>query len=187
MASELLQHAVSVLQQGGIIAYPTEAVFGLGCDPHNETTVMRLLSLKARPISKGLILVAANSEQLKPYLAPVAAKYWEKAQASWPGPVTWLFPSRQSVSRALRGAHNTIAVRVSANPLIQSLCLAFGGAIISTSANKSGQSPSRSVAEVHAQFGNEIDMILPGEVDHTASPSVIRDLLTDHIIRPSNT
>ncbi len=184
MTNDALQHAVTVLKQGGIIAYPTEAVFGLGCDPNNETTVIRLLTLKERPISKGLILIAANSQQLKPYLAPVEAKYWEKVKLTWPGPVTWVFPSRQSVSSALRGAHSTIAVRVSADPLVQALCLAFGGAIVSTSANKSTYPASRSVAEVKTQFGNDLDMILPGEVDRAAKPSEIRDLLTDHIIRP---
>lgn len=183
MTNDPLQHAVTLLKQGGIIAYPTEAVFGLGCDPHNEATLMRLLALKERPISKGLILVAANSEQLKPYLAPVEAKYWEKVKLTWPGPVTWVFPSRPSVSSALRGAHATIAVRVSAEPLIQALCLAFGGAIVSTSANKSKQPASRSVAEVKTQFGNDIDLILPGEVDRNANPTEIRDLLTDKLIR----
>jgi len=142
------------------------------------------LSLKQRPVEKGLILIAANIEQLNTYLAPVDATHWQRAMATWPGPVTWVFPARNSVPAILRGAHTTLAVRVTAQPLVRLLCEAFGGALVSSSANIAAQPPARSVAEVRAQFPQGIDYILPGEVNPLAQPSEIRDVQTGKILRP---
>lgn len=184
MTNSELHRAIEALQRGGIIAYPTEAVFGLGCDPHNSAAVMRLLSLKQRPVEKGLILIASDIDQLRAYLAPVDASVWQRAMATWPGPVTWVFPARKTVPVALRGEHTTLAVRVTAHPLARMLCEAFDGALISSSANIAGQPPARNAAEVRAQFPKGIDYILDGEVNTQAKPSEIRDAQSGKILRP---
>ena len=182
-ASRSLQRAVSVLRHGGVLAYPTEAVFGLGCDPQNRDALQRLLRIKQRPWQKGLILIAADFAQLRPYVLPLSVAQWAQIQATWPGPVTWLLPARPGVSRQLRGVHNTIAVRVTAHQPTIALCRAFGGAIVSTSANRSGQWPARTTRAVRKQLGSEVDYILPGRLGGAAQPSQIRDLVSGQIVR----
>lgn len=179
-----MSEAANVLRRGGIVAYPTEAVFGLGCDPANESAVLRLLALKQRPVEKGLILIAASVEQLHPYIEMIDNQHWQNVLATWPGPVTWVFPAKHAVPRWLRGAHATIAVRVTAHPAARALCESFGGAIVSTSANISTQPPARNVDDIHAQFPAGIDYLLPGEVDLSARPSEIRDALSGAVLRP---
>ena len=183
--NEALNTAVQCLHEGGIIAYPTEAVFGLGCDPDNDVALQRLLALKQRPAHKGLILVAANMEQLRPYLEPLADAVMQKIQASWPGPVTWLCPAKATVSTLLRGEHNTLAVRVSAHPVVQQLCQLYGKPLVSTSANISTAAPATTAAAVQDIFADAIDFIVPGELGGDATPTEIRDALTNVIIRPA--
>lgn len=175
--------AIQALHNGGIIAYPTEAVFGLGCDPDNHQALTGLLELKQREPSKGLILIAADVAQLAPYIAKVDDTLMQRALTTWPGPYTWLFPCAQSLDPLLIGEHKTIAVRVTAHPVARALCLAFGKPIISTSANLSGQAAARSVAEVKSQFGDRIKIVVDGEVDLQAKPSEIRDLQSNKLIR----
>ncbi len=183
MQNKAIDAAVQCLRNGGIIAYPTEAVFGLGCDPGNHQALTSLLDLKQREASKGLILIAAEVAQLTPYIAKVDDTLMQRALATWPGPYTWLFPCAQSLDPLLTGEHKTIAVRVTAHPAARALCLAFGKPIISTSANLSGQAAARSVDEVKSQFGDRIKIVVDGEVDLQASPSEIRDLQSNKIIR----
>lgn len=181
-----IQAAVRMLQAGGVIAYATEAVFGLGCDPRNLPALEKLLQLKQRPPHKGLILIAGSEQQLHPYLAleNISAAMWQRVRATWPGPVTWLLPVAEQVSSLVCGEHSTLAVRVSAQPQVRALCAAFGGAIISTSANLCDKPPARSVAEVQAQFAEQLDLILIGETGGAAKPSEIRDAATGNIVRP---
>jgi len=181
---DLLQ-AVEVLRGGGVIAYATEAVFGLGCDPQNNRAIERLLQLKQRPEHKGLILIAADEAQLHPYLdmAAISETMWQRVRASWPGPVSWLLPCAASVSRLLRGEHTTLAVRVTAHPQAAALCRAFGGAVVSTSANISQQPPARNAGEVARQLAGRIDGILSGVTGGATNPSEIRDARTGKILR----
>ncbi|MDH5178913.1 MAG: L-threonylcarbamoyladenylate synthase [Gammaproteobacteria bacterium] len=181
--SDRIAQATSILQQGGVIAYPTEAVYGLGCDPNRLDAVQRILDLKQRPAEKGLILVAADFSQLEAWLLPLEPAIRQRVLAAWPGPVTWLCPVRPEVSPLVRGTHATLAVRVSAHPLVQSLCKAFGGPLISTSANISDQPAARSAAEVQTIFGEQLDLIVEGELGESARPTEIRDALTNTIIR----
>jgi L-threonylcarbamoyladenylate synthase len=183
--SAKLEQATQVLHAGGVIAYATEAVFGLGCDPQNPQAIEKLLHLKQRPARKGLILIAANEQQLHPYLALslIDAAMWQRVRASWPGAVTWLLPAAPQVSPLLRGEHATLAMRVSAHTQVCALCDAFAGALVSTSANRSGQPPARTVDDVATQFGDELDLILIGETAGAAKPSEIRDARTGKIIR----
>ena len=172
------------IHRGGVIAYPTEAVFGLGCDPLNPTAVQRLLNIKQRPMSKGLILIASRFEQLQPFIAPLDNASLTLLQESWPGPITWLVPAREDTPRWLRGEHASIAVRVTAHPLASALCEITGHALVSTSANPSGLPPARQSLRVHKYFPHQLDMVLTGKVDPQSSPTPIRDLATKKLIRP---
>jgi L-threonylcarbamoyladenylate synthase len=184
MSAEV-EHAAQVLRAGGVIAYATEAVFGLGCDPQNSQAIEKLLQLKQRPAHKGLILIAANEQQLHPYLAlsSITDSMWQRVRATWPGPVTWIMPAAQSVSPLLSGEHDTLAVRVSAHPQVRALCLAFDGALVSTSANRNSELPAKSIDEVAAQFDDKLDLILLGQTAGAAKPSEIRDAVTGKIVR----
>jgi L-threonylcarbamoyladenylate synthase len=173
------------IRHGGVIAYPTEAVYGLGCDPLSPGAVQRILTLKQRPEGKGLILIAAELAQLEAFLSPLSDEIQSRLQQSWPGPVTWLVPAREETSILLRGQHSTIAVRVTAHPIASALCRRAGMAIVSTSANRSGQAPCRSAEGVKSIFGSQIDFILKGSLGHSRAPSEIRDAISGKIIRPS--
>ena len=171
------------IQTGGIVAYPTEAVYGLGCDPSNEQAVRRLLALKRRPLHKGLILIAADFAQLAPFLLPLSSADQAQLAATWPGPYTWLIPSRPDTPRWLRGQHDTLAVRVTAPPLAALLCRACGHALVSTSANFSNHPPARTALAVRRQLGGCIDALLPGPTDGAAKPTEIRDLRSGQRVR----
>lgn len=176
--------AAQVVLSGGIIAYPTEAVYGLGCDPFNGAALLRLLALKQRAMEKGLIVVAADSVQLDDLVDFPNAAIRRKIIASWPGPVTWAVPARPGVPRALTGAHSTLAVRVSAHPVVQALCREINQPLVSTSANLACSPPARSALAVRGIFGQNVDYILHGTVNRDAKPSEIRDALTDRVLRP---
>jgi len=174
-----LTHAARVLRDGGVVAYATEHCFGLGCDPRNERAVARILQIKRRPPGKGLILIAADIDQLAPYVAAVP----ENVAATWPGPYTWLLAPRAQAPRWIMGTHPRIAVRVTAHPQAAALCRAAGMAIVSTSANRSGQRPARNLREVARRFGASVDYILPGRVGTLAAPTPIRDAETGQLVR----
>lgn len=180
-----LRRACRHLWQGGVIAYPTEAVYGLGCDPLNPEAVERLLALKQRPMAKGLILIASDFEQLQPYLLPLSPELEGRVAGSWPGPVTWLLPARPEVPAWLRGEHTSLAVRVTAHPLAAELCRTFGGPVVSTSANISRRPPARSPLDVQRIFGDSLDYILHGPLGEQARPTEIRDGLSGRIVRPA--
>ena len=178
-----LRAVARAVQAGGIVAYPTEAVYGLGCDPRNEWAVRRLLALKRRPMHKGLILIAADFAQLAPFLQPLAPADQARLAATWPGPYTWLIPSRTDTPRWLRGRYDTLAVRITAHPLAAALCQACGHALISTSANFSGRPPARTALTVRRQLGRAIDAVLAGPTGSAAKPTEIRDLRSHRLIR----
>lgn len=179
-----LRAAARVVKSGGLIAYPTEAVYGLGCDPRNEGAVRRLLALKHRPMRKGLILIAADFTQLAPFLQPLAATDRALIAATWPGPHTWLIPARSDTPRWLRGRHDTLAVRVTAHPLAAALCRICGHPLVSTSANRSGRPPARTALAVRRQLGEKaIDYLLTGSTGGAAQPTEIRDLRTGRRVR----
>jgi L-threonylcarbamoyladenylate synthase len=175
--------AVECLRAGGIIAYPTEAVYGLGCDPGNETAVLRLLQLKNRPAAAGLILIADQFERCEPFVAQLGPGQLDRALTTWPGPVTWLFPRGEGVPDWLAGVHPTIALRVTAHPVCRSLCAEFGAAIVSTSANPSEAEPARTPERVEEYFGEALCGIVAGELGGSQRPSEIRDLASGRIIR----
>lgn len=177
--------AARKLSAGALLAYPTEAVWGLGCDPLNEAAVRRLLALKQRSPDKGLILVAADPAQLAPFAAfdALPPARCHEVLASWPGPYTWIVPARPAAPPWICGQHRGIAVRVSAHPEVIALCRAFAGALVSTSANLSGQPPARNFAELDAALLSRLDGVLAGETGGRQQPSEIRDAASGALLR----
>jgi L-threonylcarbamoyladenylate synthase len=173
------------LRAGGVVAYPTEAVFGLGCDPHDRAAFDRLFALKERPPTQGVLLIGADFAQVEPYIdrAALPDEALERARSTWPGPNTWIFPRAPSVPAWLAGAHAGIALRVTAHAPAAALCRAFGGAIVSTSANRHGEPPARSVADVQAAFGDSLDAILNAPLGGLERPTPIRDAMTGVAVR----
>ncbi|ELO1775796.1 threonylcarbamoyl-AMP synthase [Vibrio fluvialis] len=179
------EHTLQALQAGEVIAYPTEGVFGVGCDPDNPQAIEKLLQLKQRPVEKGLILIAASYQQLLPYIdeSQLTQEQLERVQSTWPGPVTWIMPASQRVSHWVSGQFDTIAVRVTDHPLVQKLCLAYGKPLTSTSANLSGLPPCMTTQEVEQQLGDKLVAILQGETGGRNKPSEIRDANTLQVLR----
>ena len=176
--------ATQVVRDGGVIAYPTEAVWGLGCDPWQRPAVERILAIKERSASKGLILVASSMAQLQTLLAPLSAEQQQFLASHWPGPFTFLIPDPGQWAPAwVRGEHDSVAVRVSAHPVVCELCECLGKPLVSTSANRSGAEALRCYADVIDELGSELDAIVDGAVDEGASPSRICDLVSGRILR----
>lgn len=174
-----VKRAATILRAGGVVAYATEYCFGLGCDPHDPVAVARVLRIKRRPARKGLIVIAADIEQLAAYVDAIP----KQVRASWPGPHTWLLPHRADVPGWVTGAHTSIALRVTAHPQAAALCRAAGMAIISTSANRAGQKPLRTYRDLIQRLGKEVDYVLPGDVGDLAAPTPIRDAMSGAAIR----
>ena len=179
-----ITQAVEILQAGGVIAYPTEAVYGLGCDPFNLQAVEKLFHVKQRPVEKGLILVAATVEQISFYVDLQNTTWEAEVMASWPGPVTWVLPVKKTANLPswITGGRNTVAIRVSAHPTVQALCNAFGKPIVSTSANLTNQAPARSCAEIKQVFKDSV-WCLEGELGDLSQPTQIREALSGRILR----
>lgn len=169
------------LAKGAVLAYPTEAVYGLGCDPFNEAAVYRLLSLKNRRVEKGLILLIACWEQLDAMIAPLSESAMAAVRATWPGPVTWIFPSPKTLPSWITGEHQSIAVRMTAHPVAKALCL--NHPLVSTSANKSGLAPARSFDDLQAQFPVGLEGWVEGALGDDVLPSTIVDVLTGKVLR----
>jgi L-threonylcarbamoyladenylate synthase len=176
--SALRQH----LLRGGLIAYPTESCYGLGCDPGNREAVKRLLRLKRRPQAKGLILIASGLQQLRPFIAPLTTPQLEKIRATWPGPHTWLMSASKNCPPWLTGKHRGVAVRVTAHRMAAQLCRGVGMALVSTSANLSGGQPAKNVRDCYRLFGSQLK-ILPGRIGRRRKPSTIQDLVSGKILR----
>jgi L-threonylcarbamoyladenylate synthase len=187
MTSALLSipEAATALQTGGVIAYPTEGVWGLGCDPRAETAVLRLLAIKQRPVDKGLILIASHLDQLRPFLDLAAVKTENLATvlASWPGPHTWVMPASAAAPRWVTGEHDGIAVRITAHPLVIELCNAYGGALVSTSANRAGQPAPLTRETLDPELLEGVDGWVAGETGGLDAPTAIRDARTGAAIR----
>ena len=177
------EEAAGLLRRGGVVAYPTESCFGLGCDPWDRAALDRICAIKGRAESKGVILLASAWDHLLPFLAPLPLRARRWAERVWPGPVTLLLPPAHEAPPWITGDHPRIAVRWTAHPGAAGLCHAFGGAVVSTSANREGEPPLTSVAAVRAERGKEVDGVLAGEVGGAVAPSAIRDALTGTRLR----
>lgn len=178
-----IRRAGRILRTGGVVAYPTEGVFGLGCLPADAAAVRRILAIKQRDPAKGLLLVAANLSQLEPWIdLPPGC---ELPPASEERPVTWIVPARSGVPGIVRGDHDGIAVRLTAHPVAAALCDAADSALVSTSANRSGRQPTRDRQVLRRNFGDLVDYVVPGACGPARGPSEIRDLLSGKVLRPA--
>lgn len=178
-AADLRAH----LRRGGLVAYPTESCYGLGCDPRNLRALKRLIQLKGRDAAKGLLLIADHIKRLQPFMKPPSTANRIRMQRSWPGPVTWVVPAASACPRLLTGGRPTIAVRVTAHPVAARLCRSLGMALVSTSANKSGQKPAQTAAECRRMFGAQV-RVIAGRIGQRRRPSTLIDLATGTILRP---
>lgn len=185
MDAQELEVAAAALRRGGVVAYPTEAVFGLGCDPHDRAALARLFALKRRPPQQGVLLIAADFAQVERYIdrSRLAEAALQRVLASWPGPHTWILPRTQDVPEWIAGGHSGVALRVTAHAPAAALCRAFGGALVSTSANRHGQAPMLSAADLRMEFGDELDAIVDAPVGGLERPTAIRDAISGEFIR----
>ncbi len=175
-ATSDIQTAARMLDAGGVIAYPTESIYGLGCLPDRDEALARLLRIKRRDSSKGLILLAASPSQLVPWVAPLSPAEWRRIISPRRHPTTWIVPAAAGVSPLLTGGRATIAVRITRYPLARQLCLAAGAAIVSTSANLTRQSPVRHASALPPALSRNLDLVLRGRCGPARRASQIRFL-----------
>jgi len=174
--------AISCLKSGGIIAYPTEAVYGIGCDPYNKDSVKKITQIKKRESRKSYILVASELSQLSNLININSLS--EEVLNSWPGHNTWLIKPKKNIPSWLMDNENgLIAIRVSSHPEIVELCQFFKNPIISTSANISGNKILKNHHDVEKIFGSYLDYLVLGNVGEHPEPSIIKDMKTGKVIR----
>ena len=175
-----LQRAARVIREGGVVAYPTEGVFGLGCLPDDEDAVLRILAIKKRDPSLGLVLIAASDAQLAPWIHPAEGPV---PRSGIERPVTWVVAASRLVPPLIRGRHTGVAVRLTSHPVAADLCTAAHSALVSTSANISGRPPARNVHVLRREFADLVDCIVPGNTGPARGASEIRDLASGRILR----
>ena len=176
------EKAAEVLRGGGVIAYPTEGVFGLGCLPDKAAAVQRILQIKQRDSSKGLILIAANAALLDDWVDLPDNSALPDPDPD--NPLTWIVPATDRATPAVRGDNAGIAVRITTNPVAQAISLAAQSAVVSTSANLSGQAAAEDQDSLRRQFGGLVDYIVPGDCGPSSGSSEIRILATGEVLRP---
>ncbi len=178
-----IYQASQILQSSGVIAYPTETVWGIGCDPSNSSALNRVINLKQRDAHKGLILIAGDIKQFDFLLHDLPIEQKIKLQNSWPGAVTWLVPHKNRVHPLVHGQFSTVAIRVSSHKMVRDLCAQFNGPIVSTSANLAGQATIQNAIQAMKFLGHDLDFVLQGPLGAASAPSRIIDLQTGRIIR----
>lgn len=179
-----IQQIVEQLKQDQVIAYPTEAVFGLGCNPNSEVAVQKLLAFKQRPVEKGLILVSPNLDYLLPFIdvSRFKEEHWVRLSGQYSVPTTWVVPATRSTPKFLTGKFHSIAVRLCEHSAVKQLCEQTGFALTSTSANLTGLTPCRTAQQVRELFGEDFP-VLDLAVGQATNPSEIRDLFTNQLFR----
>jgi L-threonylcarbamoyladenylate synthase len=175
-----IHRAGRILRSGGVVAYPTEGVFGLGCMPDDVDAVIRILSIKKRSPALGLVLIASDTEQLEDWADLPESK---ELESSPDRPVTWIVPAKQGVPYWITGEHPGIAVRITTHAIARALCDAADSALVSTSANVAGSPPVRSAYVLRRRFGCLVDCIVPGRCGPATGPSEIRELKSGKVIR----
>ena len=178
-----IDEACALLLAGEVIAYPTEAVYGLGCDAFNAKAVLHLLDLKKRPEEKGLIVLIADWAQLSPLIDmdKVPEARFEAVKKTWPGPVTWVFPKSKAVPNWITGTHAGVAIRMTAHPIARALCQ--NGPIVSSSANVSGVSPARDLAVLSYLFPDGVAGVVAGDLGGNFAVSEIYNILDGSNLR----
>jgi len=175
--------AAMIIRRGGVIAYPTETVYGLGCSPLQAQALQRIVQIKKRSPQKGLILISHRSELLHRFMGYLSPQQYQQLNTLQTRATTWLVPAAAGISPLLTGGHKTVAVRLSQHPLIQLLSEYLQSPIISTSANISGHDVCRSPLQIKLMFKQQLDKIIYGTVAADALPSRIIDIRSGNIIR----
>ncbi len=175
-----IHKAGRIVRNGGIVTCPTEGVFGLSCLPGDIHAIERILTIKQRDPSQGLILIAANAAQLRSWIDTDREIPHDPSN-----PVTWVVPASTAVPPWISGRHSSVAVRISSHPVATALCAAAGSALVSTSANVSGRAPVANAYVLRRQFHGLVDYIVPGRCGAASSSSEIRDLQSNKILRPA--
>ncbi len=178
-----VEEGAQILQQGGVVAYPTEGVYGLGCDPFRWSAVRRILELKGRAADKGLILLASDFSMIEPWLETLSLEQRSRVFGTWPGPVTWLMPARPELPAWIRGSHDMVAVRVTCHPVASALSRVASMPLVSTSANPSGQEPLQTSQAVQDHFTTGLDGVVAGALGMLNGPTEIRDARTGCVVR----
>ncbi|TVQ48699.1 MAG: Sua5/YciO/YrdC/YwlC family protein [Gammaproteobacteria bacterium] len=178
-----LRTAARVLRDGGVIAHPTEGVYGLACDPFDAGAVERILRLKGRAFDAGFIVLAESVDTLQALCVPLPADRWAEITASWPGPLTWIVPAAPWVPPWITGGRDTLAARITAFAPAAALCRLAGGLLVSTSANPSGKPPARSALRTRVYFRSGLDGLLGGPTGGLARPTPIRDAVSGRWLR----
>ena len=174
--------SVNYLDTGKIIAYPTESIYGIGCDPYNYDAVQKIYKIKNRPNDKPMILIASDMKQIENLIDYNAIN--QSVIESWPGHTTWLLPASSACPEWLYEKDSRkVAIRVSAHTTVASICNNFKKPIISTSANKSMDDPIMEIEKIKDVFNKDIDFIVEGCLGNEPNPSVIMDLETGKMIR----
>jgi L-threonylcarbamoyladenylate synthase len=180
-----IRQATNILLAGGVIAYPTEGVYGLGCLPADSAAVEHLLQIKGRRDSAGLIIIAAHYDLLAEWVDPTPAEH-ERLQQAIRRPLTWVVTAAPHTPDWLTGGRKTVAIRVTNHPVAAALSLATNSALVSTSANRSGRRAAKSALSVRRWLGKELDMVISGPLGDASGPSEIRVALDDRVIRPAH-
>ncbi|MEC9375742.1 MAG: L-threonylcarbamoyladenylate synthase [Pseudomonadota bacterium] len=177
-----IQKAKKILLSGGIIAYPTEGVFGIGCLPNNEIAIKKIIKLKQRNQNKGFILIASDLIMLNNWISPTTNELKNLCRIS-NSPITWIVCAAPKATDYLTGGRSTIAVRITKHPVVKALCESVGSAIISTSANLSGEEPIKSKYALRKLLQDKVDLIVTGELTDSLGPSEIRIAKNNHVLR----
>ncbi len=189
MTNKNLSNLAEQYSDGQVFAYPTEAVFGLGCDPQNKAAVDTILQLKSRDVKKGVILIASTFAQIAPYVLfdDLPSSTQAAIMQSWPGPVTWLLPKSAYTPSWISGNSELVAVRITAHPLVRAMCNEVNQPFVSTSANPAGAEPAKTIAQLHTYFGDALNAnmltLIEGELGKQTAPSKIFNSLTMETIR----
>jgi L-threonylcarbamoyladenylate synthase len=179
-----IHRAGLILRSGGVVAYPTEGVFGLGCIPDHADAVIRILGIKKRSPGLGLVLIASSMDQVREWSAlPESATLESSADR----PITWIVPARRHVPYWITGDHSSVAIRLTTHPIAGALCDAADSALVSTSANVAGSPPARNVHVLRRRFGGLVDCIVPGPCGPAGGPSEIREFASGKVIRAGTT
>ena len=181
-----IEKAAEILRAGGLVAFPTETVYGLGADASNPAAVKKIFAAKGRPADHPVIVHIADMSELKHWAAEVPRAAWLLAEKFWPGPLTMVLKRSLHVNDLISGGQNSIGLRVPGHPVAQQLLKAFGGGIAAPSANKFGRLSPTSAEHVREELGNAVEMVLDGGACDVGIESTIVDLTREPpaILRP---
>ena len=172
------------IQQGAVIVYPTDTIWGLGCHPLLTHSVGRILNIKQRPVDKGLILLGSRLEFFESYISnQLDAEQIARLQEITEHPVTWLVPAGDQCPDWIRGYSTSVAIRITSHPFIIELCDQIRSPIVSTSANRSGSATVRNAWQAHREFTDQVDYIVSGYNPGTKRASEIKSLEGNKILR----